>query len=428
MTHPSFGAQPVQAVRTEQVRRDARWSDLERLRAANPMFDAVVEEVRGRRIRVGDRWLVDFASSSYLGFDQDPEILDGVVSALGRWGTQAGWSRLLGGPRLYSTIEEELAELLGAPDALVLPTVTDVHPAVIPVLAGRGQVFVDTVAHKTIYDGCAVASSQGAELHRFRTDDLEQLEEQLRAAPTGQSKLVCISGVNRLTGNVCDVASFAALAREHGARLYVDDTDGFGVLGQPNAEQLTPYGIRGNGVLQHLGVDYDHVVVVASLTSAYSAPLSFVALPTQLKNYLKVTATPYLYSTPAPVAPLAGVLAGLAVNRSRGEALRLGLFQKSQRVLGRLSDLGVHVGNTNGLPFLEIPLTDPAELDAVGSYLFDRGVWATLAAYPLVPRSHVGIRLAVTTAHGDGEIDALVEVLGEVAGRFSLPAAAGDSC
>ena len=100
------------------ARRDPRWGDLERLRQSSPMYDAVIEEMRGRRIRIGDHWLVDFASCNYLGFDLDPEIMDAIEPQVRRWGTHPSWSRLLGNPRLYPEIEERLTDLLGAPDTL----------------------------------------------------------------------------------------------------------------------------------------------------------------------------------------------------------------------------------------------------------------------------------------------------------------------
>src|SRR3974390_2333117 len=84
---------------SEIPRQDTRWGDLERLRASHPMMDAVIDEVRGRRIRVDDQWLCDFASCNYLGFDLHPEIIDSVQSELRRWGTHPSWSRLLGSPR-----------------------------------------------------------------------------------------------------------------------------------------------------------------------------------------------------------------------------------------------------------------------------------------------------------------------------------------
>ena len=70
--------------------------DLSQLRATHPMMDAVIDEVDGRMIRIGDHWLADFASCNYLGFDLDREIIDAVPAYLEAWGTHPSWSRLLG--------------------------------------------------------------------------------------------------------------------------------------------------------------------------------------------------------------------------------------------------------------------------------------------------------------------------------------------
>ncbi|GAA3209481.1 hypothetical protein GCM10020256_06820 [Streptomyces thermocoprophilus] len=143
------------------VLSDPRWRDLERLRRTSPMSDAVLDEVRGRHIRSGDHWLIDFASCNYLGFDWDPEIIAAIEPAVRRWGTHPSWSRLIGNPRLYPEIEERLTALLGAPDTLLLPTATLIHASVIPVLADEGHVFVEARAHKTVYDGCVAARARG---------------------------------------------------------------------------------------------------------------------------------------------------------------------------------------------------------------------------------------------------------------------------
>src|SRR4051794_24995901 len=99
----------------------AHFDDLDRLRRTSLMYDAVIEEIDGRRIRIGDQWLIDFASCNYLGFDLDPDILNSVEPMIRRWGSHPSWSRLLGNPRPYIDIEELLTCLLGAPDTLVLP-------------------------------------------------------------------------------------------------------------------------------------------------------------------------------------------------------------------------------------------------------------------------------------------------------------------
>ena len=139
-----------------------RWirttEDLARLQYSHRMLDAVIDEIDGRQIRVGDQWLTDYASCNYLGLDLDQEIIEAVPEYLRRWGTHPSWSRLLGSPVLYEQIESQLTALLGCEDTLLLPTITHIHMSVIPVLAGGGTLFLDSRAHKTIYDGCALAA------------------------------------------------------------------------------------------------------------------------------------------------------------------------------------------------------------------------------------------------------------------------------
>ncbi len=399
----------------DYVRTDSRWADLERLRSGNPMYDATIEEIDGRRIRVGDHWLADFASCNYLGFDLEPEIMDAVDVEIRRWGTHPSWSRLLGNPALYPKIEEQLTDLLDAPDTLVLPTITHIHMSVIPILAGQGSVFLDSQAHKTIYDGCMYARGLGATVRRFRANDHEHLAELLRAAPAGQTRLVCMDGVNSMTGNAPDLREFARVCRENDALLYVDDAHGFGVLGERTPAETSPYGSRGNAIVKYCGETYDNVVLVGGFSKSYSSLLAFLALPTWLKNHLKVSAPPYLYSGPAPTASLATVLAGLAVNAKRGDAIRADLYRKSMKVLDHVRALGVYTPNVGNTPVIELPLAEGEDIDAIGKVLWDRGIYVTLAAYPLVPRDQVGFRAQVTAANTDAEIDELNAVITELA-------------
>ncbi|MGZ4481908.1 MAG: aminotransferase class I/II-fold pyridoxal phosphate-dependent enzyme, partial [Gaiellales bacterium] len=223
-------------------------ADLAALKDSHPMLDAVIDEVDGRMIRIGDHWLADFASCNYLGFDLDREIIEAVPAYLDAWGTHPSWSRLLGSPVLYEQIEERLTALLGCEDCLVLPTITHIHTSVIPVLAGAGTILLDSRAHKTIYDACQIARGHGASLVRFRHEDPADLERLLRMAGP-EPRLVCLDGVNSMTGNAPDLQAFARLTREHDALLYVDDAHGFGVIGERGPDEPCHYGMRGNSIV-----------------------------------------------------------------------------------------------------------------------------------------------------------------------------------
>jgi len=359
----------------------AACDDLQELFAHHQLLDAVIQEVSGRRIRVDGRWLTDFASCNYLGLDLDSEVIAAIPDYLQRWGTHPSWSRMLGSPAIYQQIEEHLTGLLGAEDALLLPTLTHIHAAVIPVLASDGAIFVDSRAHKTIWDGCVVARAHGATVVRFAHDDPAALAELLRRHPRGP-RLVCMDGVNSMTGNPPDLKAFATLAREHDALLYLDDAHGFGVIGERSPDEPCPYGRQGNGVVRHLGETYDHIILTGGFSKAYSSLLAFIAGPTVLKRLLKVAAPPYLYSGPSPIASLASALVGLQINDARGDELRAVLYGRTRRVLDHLDKLGAATLNTSGFPIIEVPLADPDDLPRAGRFLLDHGIYATLAFYP----------------------------------------------
>jgi 8-amino-7-oxononanoate synthase len=417
------GSKPEKPLRRQSDKWLDKWlatcADLARLKDTHPMLDAVIDEIDGRWIRIGDQWLADFASCNYLGFDLDQEIIDAVPESLAKWGTHPSWSRLLGSPILYEEIEAQLVELLGAEDVLALATITHIHTSVIPVLAGSGTIFLDGRAHKTIYDGCSIAAGHGATVQRFRHNDFEHLAE-LMKQPHPKPALIAMDGVNSMTGNAPDVAEFAKVAREHDALLYVDDAHGFGVIGERGADELCDYGKRGNSILRHLDTSYENVLLVGGLSKAYSSLLAFIACPTKLKNVLKIAAPPYLYSGPSPVASLATVMAGLKVNAERGDEIRLDLHRKTHKVLDRLEELDISTPNESGYPIIEIPLANHEDIDEVGAHLFSRGIYVTMAAYPLVPKNEVGFRIQITAANTDEEIDRLCDVLGELAERFQL--------
>jgi 8-amino-7-oxononanoate synthase len=200
----------------------------------------------------------------------------------------------------------------------------------------------------------------------------------------------------------------------------VDDAHGFGVIGERAFDEPCDYGKRGNGIVRHQGEGYEDVVLVAGLSKAYSSLLAFVACPPELKRVLKTAAPPYLYSGPSPVASLATAIEGLRINDERGDALRSTVHGLTHRVLDSLRALRIPTLNRSGYPIVEVPLGDPDDIDAVGRYLFGRGVYVTMAAYPLVPRRQVGFRIQITAANTEEQVDHLTAVLGELVERFPI--------
>ncbi|MGH3991514.1 MAG: aminotransferase class I/II-fold pyridoxal phosphate-dependent enzyme, partial [Pseudonocardiaceae bacterium] len=272
---------------------------------------------------------------------------------------------------------------------------------------------------KTIYDGCVMARGHGATVKRFRHNDLEGLESKLRESSV-TPRLIALDGVNSMTGNAPDIPAFARLAREYNALLYGDDAHGFGVVGERGSDEPSDYGLRGNSIVRHCGETYENVVLVGGFSKAYSSLLAFMACPTQLKELLKTAAPPYAYSGPSPVASLATALEGLSANERTGDLRRKEVHRLTHKVLERLAELGIATPNESGYPIIGISLVNADDIDEVGDYLFDRGIYVTMAAYPLVPKDEVGFRVQLTAANTDAEVDQLNAVLGELAERFQV--------
>jgi 7-keto-8-aminopelargonate synthetase-like enzyme len=208
----------------------------------------------------------------------------------------------------------------------------------------------------------------------------------------------------------------------------VDDAHGFGVIGERSPDEPSPYGLRGNGIVRFVGETYESIVFTAGLSKAYSSLLAFLAVPTSLKDVLKVQAAPYLWSGPSPTASLATVLLGLRINAERGDRLRTDLYRRTARVLDAVRKLDIFTPNRMGFPIVQIPLADPDDIEDVGRFLFESGIYVTLAPYPGVPKDQVGFRIQVTAANTDEQIEELIHVLGELVLRYPLrPASDGDA-
>ncbi|HXK18106.1 MAG TPA: pyridoxal phosphate-dependent aminotransferase family protein [Polyangiaceae bacterium] len=378
------------------------------------LYDNVAREVRGRTLRVGDKWLVDFASCNYLGFDLRPEIIASILPEVERWGTHPSWARMCCSPELYELVEQELAALLGVETTLLLPTISLVAVGLIPAITGPGAViFADKSVHKVNHDGCRLARDQGAKLESFRNDELEGLERALTEHAAAPVRLIVIDGVLSVTGRTPDLPRVVELAKQHDAIVYIDDAHGFGILGEaPSPER--PYGRRGNGVVRHFGLSYDNVLYVAGLSKAYSSLGAFVACSKRLKHYLKCTVTSYLVSGPVPTAALATALAGLRLNALEGDQLRDKIYAYATAIRDAYRRSGIETDNDHGFPIVSAYVGSNERVLRGGQLLFQRGIQLTLQGYPLVPRGRGVLRATPTAANTWSEVEQLTRAMAEV--------------
>ncbi|MGH2857519.1 MAG: aminotransferase class I/II-fold pyridoxal phosphate-dependent enzyme, partial [Solirubrobacteraceae bacterium] len=379
---------------------------------------AVIDEIDGRDVRIGERWLADFASCDWLGLGLDEEIIDAIPYHLARWGTGASWAFGGGATGLSAELEAELIALVGAEDCLLAPSLRHLHAGAIPALAAGGTLFLEDRAGPALRDGCAIAQARGATIIPFRRTDPDELAARL-SEPWRRPGLICADGVHGLTGRVGGLLELAGLARAHGAALYIDDAHGLGVLGEHDPSESCPYGIRGSGLVNHAGLGWNGVILAASLAGALCAPLAVLACPSPVGRTLRGAAR--TWREPVSVMAVATALEGLRVCDRRGERLRARVYELAAQVTACAARLGAAVPGTGecGFPIVALGIGETASLGELRELLLERGICAATASVPRRGKaSRAWLRLQVTAANTDGQIEHLEAVLADLTARF----------
>ena len=357
---------------------------------------ARVDEIDGRDLLIGERWVIDFGSRCHLGLDLDEELIDAIGEYLARWGAHAPWSTV---SALHEDLEAAIGRLLGSPRPLLAASIDRIHLTAVQALAAGGTMFVDERA-RPLRDAALVAHGAGADVLRFGSGDPDRLHA-LLAGSWRRPGMVCVGAVDALTGEPAPIRELLALTRDHGAVLYVDESVSFGVLGERSPFEPSPYGIRGNGAVAHFSAGGDGVVVAASLERTCASPIAFLVCGEPQREVLRRACEPAA-GDPGAVGALAAAIEGLRLNERRGDKLRARLHRLTERLAG-----------PGRFPVLALAqsVTDP---------LIERGIHAPPGEHGGGPLIHV------TAAHSDEQIATLERVLTELAAPFKLHRASAE--
>jgi 8-amino-7-oxononanoate synthase len=360
----------------------------------------VLEGPQGVEPLVGGRRLLSFCSNDYLGLASHPDVVAALADGAHRYGAGSGASHLVSGhSRAHHVLEEELAEFVGRPRALLFSTGYMANLALASTLVGRRDaVFEDRLNHASLIDAAVLSR---ARLHRYPHADADALAR-LLATNDAPRKLVLTDGVFSMDGDAAPAPSLAHVARAAGAWLAVDDAHGLGVVGP-----------TGRGTLEATGLGAGQVpILVGTLGKALGTFGAFVAGSEALIEALVQLARPYIYTTALPPAVAEATRASLRCVRS-GEArgrlwARIHQFRAGARDLGlpiRASDSAVHA--------LVVGSADAALRVSEG--LRERGVLVPAIRPPTVPEGTARLRITLCADHRADHVDRLLEVLAMVA-------------
>jgi glycine C-acetyltransferase len=357
--------------------------------------ERVVEGPQGAHVPVDGREVLNFCANNYLGLADDPTLVRAAQDGLARWGLGLASVRFICGTQtIHKDLEAAIAGFLGMDDAVLYTSCFDANGGLFETLLDEPDVVIsDALNHASIIDGVRLCRAQR---QRYAHGDMDELERILKAASSARTRLIATDGVFSMDGDVAPLGPICDLAERYDALVMVDDSHATGFFGP-----------TGRGTPEHCGVAGRVDIVTSTLGKALGgASGGFTAGRAEAVALLRQRSRPYLFSNTLPPALVCSALAGLAL-LSRSTALRDRLAANTRwfRQAMTAAGFGLRPGEH---PIVPIMLGDARLAHRMAADLFDEGIYVVGFSYPVVPRDKARIRVQVSAAHTEGDLERAV--------------------
>ena len=357
--------------------------------------ERIVEGPQGAHVPVGGREVLNFCANNYLGLADDPGLVRAAQEGLARWGLGLASVRFICGTQtIHKDLEAAIAAFLGMDDAVLYTSCFDANGGLFETLLDEPDVIIsDALNHASIIDGVRLCRAQR---QRYAHGDMDELERLLIASRSARTRLIATDGVFSMDGDVAPLARICDLAERHDALVMVDDSHATGFFGP-----------TGRGTPEHCGVAGRVDIVTSTLGKALGgASGGFTASRAEVVALLRQRSRPYLFSNTLPPALVCSALEGLAL-LSRSTALRDRLAANTERFRAAMTAAGFGL-RPGEHPIVPIMLGDARLAQRMAADLFEEGIYVVGFSYPVVPRDQARIRVQVSAAHTDADLDRAV--------------------
>jgi len=389
----------------EKCRNFTRPSDLQA--AGLYMYFEVFGDREGcgpGEVRIGKRKVLMFGSNDYLGLITHPKVKEAAAQAIKKYGSGCSGSRLLNGTLdLHVKLESELAAFVHKESAIIFGTGFQANYATLSALTEKGDVMIcDHNLHASLVEG---ALRSPARTMRFRHNDLEHFERCLENCPPEEKILIVSEGVFSMEGDIADLRGIVRLAKPYGARVYVDEAHGIGMLGATGA-----------GAAEHLGVLDDVDIVMGTFSKSLASVGGFIAADRAVVDYLKHTARPFVFSASLPAASVAAVGAALQIMRDEPER-RHHLLRIARMLREELRARGFSVlpGETAIVP---VVIREELDLCRLCKTLLEDGIYINPVLRPAAAQNL--LRISCTAAHTERQVEKLISTLVKVSAELGV--------
>jgi glycine C-acetyltransferase len=362
---------------------------------------------QGAWLVVDGQRVLNFCSNNYLGLANEPRLVQAAQEGIARYGVGPAAVRSIAGTMdLHLDLEARLATFKGVEAAITFQSGFCANLATIPALVGKEDIiFSDELNHASIIDGSRLS---GARIVRYAHTDPTDLERQIKENQGNYRRgLVVTDGVFSMDGDIAPLDKTYEVSNRYDLMLMVDDAHGEGVLGR-----------GGRGIVDHFDLHGKVDVEVGTLSKAFGVVGGVVAGKAIIVEWLRQRGRPFLFSSAITPADAAACLAAVDILEQSTERVQR-LWQNTEYFKTEMRRLGFDTGQSL-TPITPIMLGEAPLAQQFSRELFDEGVFAMAIGFPTVPRGKARIRVMISAAHSQDDLDQGLDAFARVGRRLGV--------
>ncbi|XP_065331495.1 2-amino-3-ketobutyrate coenzyme A ligase, mitochondrial [Cloeon dipterum] len=351
----------------------------------------------GISVQGSNNKILNFCANNYLGLSSHPDVVEAGKKALDEFGAGLSSVRFICGTQsIHKKLERQISEFHGREDAILYPSCFDANAGLFEAMLGpEDAVFSDELNHASIIDGIRLCK---AKKYRYKHRDLNDLENLLKeAGNSARTKLVVTDGVFSMDGNVAPLKAICDLAEKYNALTFIDECHATGFFGK-----------TGRGTEEFFGIEGRVDVINSTLGKALGgAAGGYTTGPKELIDLLRQKSRPYLFSNslPPPVVASASKVFDLLLSSSE---LCERVAKGTARFRSAMTKAGFTISGEQH-PICPVMLGDARLASQFADKMLLEGIYVIGFSYPVVPQGKARIRVQISSAHSDDDIDRAVD-------------------
>jgi glycine C-acetyltransferase len=366
---------------------------------SEPLQGAPTTRVRVRNRKTGEvKDLLNLASYNYLGISYRDEVKNAAIDALRRYGLGASGSPILSGTfDIHNELTQAIADFKEKDAAILFPTGYSANVGFISSLMRAGDtIFLDQYSHASVVDGAILAKSRTVFFRHNNPLDLER-----KLAGTKGKKLVVVEGVYSMDGDICVLPEIVEVSKRHGARILIDE-----------AHSTFLFGPHGRGVAEHFDLENEVDFHLGTFSKSLGGQGGFVCGSKALIDYVNAFGRSRFFSCNLAPALAAGLLAGVRIVEQEPQ-LRAKLWSNVAFLRRRFEEEGIDIGKSCS-QVMPVLVNNDAKVFAVAEKIQDGGLFLQPVTYPAVPKHKSRLRISVSAAHSEEDLEQAVQVIAGV--------------